>query len=102
MEQSGIYIDNEDSLSMSAKQRYEQCIEYREPYLKRAREAAELTLPYLMVAEDATIHSSLPTPFQGIGARGVNNLASKILMVALPPNAPFFRLAVNNFQKLSC
>jgi hypothetical protein len=98
MEQSGIYIDNEDSLSMSAKQRYEQCIEYREPYLKRAREAAELTLPYLMVAEDATIHSSLPTPFQGIGARGVNNLASKILMVALPPNAPFFRLAVNNFQ----
>ena len=98
MEQSGIYIDNEDSLAMTAKQRYEQCIEFREPYLKRAREAAVLTLPYLMVDESATIHTNLPTPFQGIGARGVNNLASKILMVALPPNAPFFRLAVNNFQ----
>ena len=100
MEQTGVYIDskNEDSLSITAKQRYEKCEEYRQPYLRRAREAAKLTLPYLMVEEGATIHTSLPTPFQGVGARGVNNLASKILMVALPPNAPFFRLAVNNYQ----
>ena len=37
-------------------------------------------------------HSRLETPFQGIGARGVNNLASKLLLALLAPNAPFFRL----------
>jgi hypothetical protein len=40
-------------------------------------------------------HSRLETPFQGIGARGVNNLASKLLLALLPPNAPFFRLQID-------
>jgi hypothetical protein len=39
----------------------------------------------------------LPTPWQGIGARGVNNLASKLLLALLPPNAPFFRLSIDDF-----
>lgn len=42
-------------------------------------------------------HSRLETPFQGVGARGVNNLASKLLLALLPPNAPFFRLNVDTF-----
>jgi hypothetical protein len=37
------------------------------------------------------------TPWQGIGARGVNNLASKLLIALLPPNAPFFRLSIDDF-----
>jgi hypothetical protein len=43
-------------------------------------------------------HSRLETPFQGVGARGVNNLASKLLLALLPPNAPFFRLNVDTFK----
>lgn len=47
--------------------------------------------------------STLPTPFQGIGARGVNNLASKLLLALFPPNSPFFRLMVDDFtlQKMT-
>ncbi len=64
----------------------------RNPFLYRARDAAKLTLPYLMPEEGHNAHSRLGTPFQGIGARGVNNLASKLLLALLAPNAPFFRL----------
>tara|TARA_B110000444_G_C18845768_1_gene601890 strand:- start:2569 stop:4011 length:1443 start_codon:yes stop_codon:yes gene_type:complete len=42
-------------------------------------------------------HSRLDTPFQGVGARGVNNLASKLLLALLPPNAPFFRLNIDKY-----
>jgi hypothetical protein len=42
-------------------------------------------------------HSRLDTPFQGVGARGTNNLASKLLLALLPPNAPFFRLNVDKY-----
>ena len=49
-----------------------------------------------MTEEGFGAHSRLETPFQGIGARGVNNLASKLLLALLPPNAPFFRLNVDN------
>ncbi|MCW2286639.1 hypothetical protein M2323_004525 [Rhodoblastus acidophilus] len=43
------------------------------------------------------------TPWQGIGARGVNNLASKLLLALLPPNSPCFRLQVDSFtlQKIA-
>jgi len=40
------------------------------------------------------------TPYQAIGARGVNNLASKLLMALLPPNSPFFRLTIDDFDIL--
>ena len=69
----------------------------RYQYLDRARQASKLTLPYVMPDEGFGSHSRLETPFQGVGARGVNNLASKLLLALLPPNAPFFRLAVDEY-----
>ncbi len=69
----------------------------RYQYLDRARSSAKLTLPYVMPDDGFGSHSRLETPFQGIGARGVNNLASKLLLALLPPNAPFFRLAVDEY-----
>lgn len=64
-------------------------------YVDRARDASKITLPYIMPQEGFGSHSKLETPYQGIGARGVNNLASKLLLALLPPNAPFFRLNVD-------
>lgn len=64
----------------------------RRPFLDRARQASKLTLPYVMPEDGHNSHSRLETPFQGVGARGVNNLASKLLLALLAPNAPFFRL----------
>lgn len=63
---------------------------HRYQYLDRARSCSKLTLPYVMPDEGHGPHSRLDTPFQGVGARGVNNLASKLLLALLPPNAPFF------------
>ena len=34
-----------------------------------------------------------------MGLGGVNNLASKLMLLLLPPNAPFFRLAMDTKTK---
>lgn len=68
----------------------------RDPFLRRAREAAQLTIPRLLTEEGRTGSTELYTPFQGLGARGSNNLASKLLLTLFPPNAPFFRLVLDS------
>lgn len=70
----------------------------RRPFLDRARECAELTIPSLLTKDGHSEASRLVTPWQGIGARGLNNLASKLLLALLPPNAPFFRLSIDDFS----
>ena len=72
--------------------RYERLEHTRRPFLERARECAKLTLPYLCPSPGQT---RLVTPYQGVGAQGVRNLSSKLLLVLLPPNSPFFRLMLN-------
>ena len=74
-----------------AAKRYVQLQAERDPFLDRARDAAELTIPYIMPPEGHTGSTIYKTPFQGIGARGVNNLASKLLLSLLPPNSPSTR-----------
>ena len=73
--------------------------EKREQYLDRARECSELTIPALIPEDGFHYTSELYTPFQSVGARGVNNLASKLLLLLLPPNSPFFRLSVSGKAK---
>ena len=84
-------------MAKTAAARYAQLETNREPYLQRARDAAKLTIPSLLPPAGHNGHSKLATPFQGIGARGVNNLASKLLLALLPPNSPFFRLLIDDF-----
>lgn len=81
----------------TAHQRYEELKRIREPYLRRARECAEVTLPYLFPPEGADEDTDLPTPFQSVGARGATNLASKLTLALYPPNTPFFELSVDDF-----
>ena len=68
----------------------------RDTYLNRARASASITIPALIVPHGHTPHSTLPTPYQSLGARGVNNLASKLLLALLPPNEPFFKLSMDD------
>ena len=82
---------------MTAKQKYNLLESDRLPFLNRARDAAELTIPSIIVREGHSSATEFNTPFQGIGARGVNNLSSKLLLALLPPNQPFFRLALDEF-----
>jgi hypothetical protein len=37
----------------------------------------------------------LPTPYQSIGAMGINSLSNKLVLALLPPNTPFFRLEMD-------
>lgn len=69
----------------------------RSSILNRKRQCAELTIPSLLPPVGTTETQSLPTPYQGLGARGVNNLASKLLLALFPPNAPFFKMAIDDF-----
>ena len=80
------------------KQYYEACETLRDSYLRRARDAAALTIPYLVPPDNNNNNTDYDTPFQGIGARGVNNLSSKLLLALLPPNSPFFRLIIDKFE----
>ena len=76
---------------------YEKLATERETYLNRARECAKLTIPALVPDSGHSSTTTLLTPYQGIGARGVNNLASKLLLSLLPPNTPFFRFVIDDF-----
>ena len=83
----------------TAKERYETLKADRQQFLDRARECSELTIPSLIPDEGHNSTSELYSPFQSVGARGVNNLASKLLLLLLPPNSPFFRLQVSGDAK---
>lgn len=81
----------------SCKNRYARYEAIRFPYLDRARQCSELTIPTLIPPAAHSAATRYYTPWQGIGARGVNNLAAKLLLSLLPPNSPFFRLVVDEF-----
>lgn len=72
--------------------RYDLLVSYREPYLQRGFDCAELTLPALLPRYGHTSTNILPTPYQSVGARGVNHLSSKLLMALFPPNTPIFKI----------
>lgn len=77
---------------VSAARRYARWRDIREQYLKRARDASRLTIPSIVPPLGYGPYTDLVTPFQGLGAQGVNNLSSKLLVGLFPPTAPFFRL----------
>jgi len=81
----------------TAHARYEALKEHREEYLRRARDCSLLTLPAIFPPDGHTASSILYTPFQAVGADGVNSLASKLLLALLPPGSSFFKLSLDDF-----
>lgn len=89
-------MDTSSTVSRSgsnpAGSRYDQLsLGRRAHYLDRARECARVTLPYLYPPGGHTFSHTLPTPYNSVGARGVTNLAAKLLLALLPPSISFFR-----------
>jgi hypothetical protein len=83
---------------MSCAKRYRALESDRNYYLERARSSARLTLPYLIPLSDeptAMENQTWPLPWNGIGARGVHNLASRLLLALLPPTETFFRFTID-------
>lgn len=79
----------------TAKERYGTLHGSRETCLERARECSDLTIPGLIPRDGMNDSFLLVTPYQSLGARGINNLASKLLLAILPPNTAFFRLSMD-------
>jgi hypothetical protein len=82
--------------SENIKKLYAKLDAKKHQFVERGRECSELTLSSLLPPEGFGSSSELYTPYQSVGARGVNNLASKLLLLLLPPNEPFFRLTTSN------
>lgn len=82
----------------SAAERFRKLEIDRQPFMDRARDASSLTVPHLFPPEGHSASSSLFTPYQSLGSRGVNNLASKLLLAMMPPNSPFFQLTVDDYS----
>lgn len=82
-------------MSLTAQSRWEQMETKKHGTLDRAWSCAELTVPSLLPRDGHHQDAALPTPYQSLGARGVNNLASRLLMAFMPANIPFFRLRVD-------
>lgn len=89
---------------MSCAKRYRALESDRNYYLERARTSARLTLPYLIPLSDepyAHQNQTFPLPWNGIGARGVHNLASRLLLALLPPTETFFRFTIDEIEMLN-
>ena len=82
--------------SGKAAARYGQLSTDRNAFLQRARDCSKVTIPGLIPDEGGTEKGSLRTPYQSLGARGVNYLASKLLITLFPPNSAFFKLETDD------
>lgn len=82
--------------NQSAASRYARLASDRTIFLDTARECAELSLPYLLTPTGVINGQKLPTPWQSIGAKGVNVMASKLMLSLFPVTATFFKLQIND------
>ncbi|ATN92971.1 head-tail adaptor [Ralstonia phage RPSC1] len=81
-----------------AKATYTRLVNDRGPYTTRAEKNAQYTIPSLFPKESDDGSTDYATPFQSVGARGLNNLAAKITLSLLPVGQPFFRLNMGEFD----
>lgn len=78
-------------MTWSAKTRYSALSSDRSAVLEKAREASDLTIPGLIPRDGDNDSTLQQQPYQSLGARGVNNLTSKLMLALFPPGSPFFR-----------
>lgn len=94
-----VNVDIKKIIEEPIKSRFNLLDGNRSTILKRARDCSLLTVPSILPKDGHTEEDFLDTPYQSLGARLVNNLASKLLLTMLPPNTSFFRLFPDNKTK---
>jgi hypothetical protein len=81
----------------TAAQRYSLLQRSRNTVLTQARSASDLTIPGLIPQQGASDpHDVATQPYSSLGARGVNNVAAKLLLSLFPPQRPFFRPEIDS------
>lgn len=79
----------------TAEGRYNSLAGKRQTALERARKNAAYTIPALMPEEGTNETTALPEPWQSVGARGLNNMASRLVLTLFTPNLPSWRASVS-------
>lgn len=82
--------------NQTAASRYAKLSSDRTIFLDTARDCATLSIPYLLTPTGSMNGQKLPTPWQSIGAKGVNVMASKLMLSLFPVNTTFFKLQIND------
>lgn len=80
---------------IKAASRFKALIADRATVLDKARRASDLTIAGLIPHEGQNDSTILQTPYQSLGARGINNLSSKLMLASFPPGSPFFRYNID-------
>lgn len=80
-----------------AKAQYDRLKNDRNTYETRAQDCAKYTIPSLFPKDSDDGSTNYVTPWQSVGARGLNNLASK-LMLALFPQQTWMKLTISEFE----
>jgi len=86
---------------MGCERDYRQLESDRNNYLERARTAARYTLPYLIPLSDSYTpgqNQQWGLPWNGLGARGVHNITSRLTLALLPPTEAFFRFTIDEIE----
>lgn len=76
---------------------YQRLSNDRAPYITRAETNAQYTIPSAFPKGSDNGSTDYETPYQSVGARGLNNMASKMLLSQFPVGDPFFKLSINEF-----
>lgn len=87
-----LILDLNDTSRETAKALYDRLENDRKPYTDRAEINAQYTIPALFPKSTDTASTEYTICNQSVGARGINNLASKLLLALFPANTTFFRL----------
>jgi len=83
-------------MTKHAAERYAQLAADRQIFLDTAWKCAELSIPHLLPRSGTAAGAKLPTPWQTQGAKGVNVMASKLMLALFPVNTSFFKLQIND------
>lgn len=90
--------EREGLAAEGAKSTYERLKNTRNDYIVRAEDCAKYTIPSLFPKDSDNGGTNYTTPWQSIGARGLNNLASKLMLALFPVGSPFFKLNVSEME----
>lgn len=84
-----------------AEHRYKELEKDKLFFIEMAKDCCKYTIPTLIsYFEKCRQNYNIDYPYQCLGANGISNLASKLLIALTPSNMPFFKFMVSDYNLL--
>lgn len=87
-------VPDDYSFGRKAEAVYEELAIGRSGVIDKARQLAAISIPTLFPPEGWRPDMTLPPPNQSINSENIDNLASAIMVVAMPPGRPLLRYSI--------